>query len=147
MGFEKLMSRFMNFSSSLRGSMAPDIMLMPYMRTAKPSMIPPMFLVDVFLENIQQMIPIKATKPVSTVVFSTDATLAPDPPKLFRQRIQPVILVPRMAPSTMPMACLTFIMPELTKPTTMTEVADEDWMTAVTPVPSKMPFTVFPESL
>jgi len=30
-------------------------------------------------------------------------------------------------------------MPELTKPTTITEVAEEDWITAVTPVPSRTP--------
>ena len=39
------------------------------------------------------------------------------------------------------MACRTFIIPELTKPTTMTEVAEEDWITAVTPVPSRTPFS------
>ena len=61
--------------------------------------------------------------------------------------IQPVTLVPRMAPRMMPMAWLTFITPELTKPTTITEVAEEDWMMAVTPVPSKTPFTGLPESL
>ena len=53
--------------------------------------------------------------------------------------IHPVTLVPRMAPMTMPMACLTCIMPELTKPTTITEVAEEDWMMAVTPVPRSTP--------
>ena len=39
----------------------------------------------------------------------------------------------------MPMAWRTCIMPELTKPTTITEVAEEDWITAVTPVPSRTP--------
>ena len=32
------------------------------------------------------------------------------------------------------------MMPELTKPTTMTVVAEEDWITAVTTTPSKKPF-------
>ena len=31
-------------------------------------------------------------------------------------------------------------MPELTKPTTITVVADEDWITAVTPAPSNTAF-------
>ena len=31
-------------------------------------------------------------------------------------------------------------MPELTKPTTITDVAEDDCITAVTPVPSNMPF-------
>ena len=33
------------------------------------------------------------------------------------------------------------IMPELTKPTTMTVVAEEDWMTAVMPAPTSTPRT------
>ena len=37
------------------------------------------------------------------------------------------------------MACRRRIMEEFTKPTTITLVAEEDWMTAVTPVPSKIP--------
>ena len=57
------------------------------------------------------------------------------------------MLVPRIAPRTMPMAWRTFIMPEFTKPTTITDVAEDDWITAVTPVPSRMPFTGFPASL
>ena len=32
-------------------------------------------------------------------------------------------------------------MAEFTKPTTMTLVAEDDWITAVTPVPSKMPLS------
>ena len=46
-----------------------------------------------------------------------------------------------------PIAWRTFIMPEFTKPTVITEVADEDCMTAVTPVPRRIPFTGFPASL
>ncbi len=38
-------------------------------------------------------------------------------------------------------------MPELTKPTTITEVAEEDWMMAVTPVPRSTPFMGLLESL
>ena len=55
--------------------------------------------------------------------------------------IQPVMLVPMTAPMMMAMAWRSFIMAELTKPTTMTLVAEEDWITAVTPVPSKMPLS------
>ena len=54
------------------------------------------------------------------------------------------MLVPRIAPITMLMACRTRIIPELTKPTTITLVADDDWMTAVTAVPSKKPLRGFP---
>ena len=59
--------------------------------------------------------------------------------------IQPVMLVPISAPWMTLSACWVFIMPELTKPTNMTEVADDDWITAVTPAPSRSPFTGVPE--
>ena len=76
--------------------------------------------------------------PVRVAVESS--LIQPSPPlRSLRQMTQPVTLVPRIAPRIMPMACLTFIMPELTKPTTMTEVAEDDWITAVTPVPNKTP--------
>ena len=45
------------------------------------------------------------------------------------------------------MACRSFMMPELTKPTAITEVAAEDWITAVTPVPKRTPFSCVPETL
>ena len=38
-------------------------------------------------------------------------------------------------------ACDSCISPELTNPTTITVVADEDWITAVTPAPSSIPLT------
>ena len=57
------------------------------------------------------------------------------------------MLVPTMAPMMTVMAWRTFIMPELTKPTTMTEVAEEDWMIAVTPAPSSSPRSGVLESL
>ena len=41
---------------------------------------------------------------------------------------------------TMPTALPSCMMPELTKPTTMTVVAEEDWITAVTSAPSSTPF-------
>ena len=42
------------------------------------------------------------------------------------------------------MAWFSFMTPELTKPTAMTEVAEEDWITAVTPAPSSIPRTGVP---
>ena len=52
------------------------------------------------------------------------------------ERIQLVIVVPMFAPMITPTAWESFMMPELTKPTTMTVVAEEDWITAVTAAPS-----------
>ena len=72
--------------------------------------------------------------------FSVEKRLAMPPPwTLERAMIQPVMLVPIRAPWITGTACLSFIMPEFTKPTTITEVAEEDWITAVTPVPSSAP--------
>ena len=42
-----------------------------------------------------------------------------------RLKIQAVMVVPRFAPMMTPVAWDSFIMPELTKPTTMTVVAAE----------------------
>ena len=43
-----------------------------------------------------------------------------------RLRIQEVMVVPMLAPMIIPTACVSFIIPELTNPTTMTVVAEED---------------------
>jgi hypothetical protein len=40
-----------------------------------------------------------------------------------------------------PMACFSFIIPEFTKPITITVVAEDDWITLVTAVPSATPFS------
>ena len=53
--------------------------------------------------------------------------------------IHPVMLGPRIAPRITLIACRSFIIFAFTKPTTMTEVAQEDWITAVTPVPRRTP--------
>ena len=88
----------MNWSLSLSGSIAADIVLMPNIKTAKPNIMPPVFFLVGFPENIQSAIPISATTPVRISVLKYSATLAPDPPMLFKQRIQPVMLVPKIAP-------------------------------------------------
>ena len=56
-----------------------------------------------------------------------------------RLKIQAVTVVPTLAPIIMPMAWLSCMTPELTKPTTMTVVAEELCMTAVTPRPRRNP--------
>ena len=44
-------------------------------------------------------------------------------------------VVPMLAPRMTPMAWWRFISPALTKPISMTVVAEEDWMRAVIPAP------------
>lgn len=51
---------------------------------------------------MRRTMPITATMPVSVAVLSSDTQ--PEPLMSDRQRIQPVMLVPRIEPSTMPMA-------------------------------------------
>ena len=65
----------------------------------------------------------------------------PSPSRPASEMIQAVTVVPTLAPMMMPTAWVSFITPELTKPTTITVVADEDWMTAVTASPRKNPLT------
>ena len=48
-----------------------------------------------------------------------------------RATIQPVTVVPMFAPNITPIAEKRFISPAFTKDTTMTVVADDDWMTTV----------------
>ena len=45
-------------------------------------------------------------------------------------------VVPIFAPMIRPTAWFSFIIPAFTNPTTITVVADDDWITAVTPAPS-----------
>ena len=117
-----------------RGAMAPLMVCIPLISTENASMIIPRFFWVGFLQKKYRMMPMKATKenmvaeempPPSSIPAST--------------RIQPVAVVPMLAPIMIPMALASFIIPELTKPTTMTVVADDDWMTAVTKAPSRTP--------
>ena len=135
---EKVVRAWINASLSLRGETAEDIADMPNIRMAKPMRMPPTCCLDTLLENIYRTIPTTATNPVSVEVDRNCTHPAP-PLREDSARTQPVILVPRMAPRMIPMACLTFIIPEFTKPTTMTDVAEDDWIIAVTPVPSRNP--------
>ena len=118
---------------------------MPNISTAKPIRISPMWRLTCALVNIRKMIPATAMTPVRVAVDSN--VFKPPAPSIYeRQMTQPVTLVPRMAPRITLTLRFTCIMPELTKPTTITEVAQEDWITAVTPVPSSSPRRGVPES-
>ena len=88
--------------------------------------------------NMRSTIPATATTAEMVAVENSDAQ-PPAPSMLERQMIHPVTLVPMSAPRMTEIACLNFIMPELTNPTTITDVAADDWMTPVTPAPSSSP--------
>ena len=57
--------------------------------------------------------------------------------------IQAVTVVPILAPIMTPIACVKLKRPAFTKLTTMTVVADEDWIRAVISMPVKTPATRF----
>ena len=51
------------------------------------------------------------------------------------------MVVPIFAPRMTPMACIRFMMAELTNPTTMTVVTELDWTRQVTSRPVRTPMT------
>ena len=61
-----------------------------------------------------------------------------------RETIHAVTVVPMFAPKITPMACVSVKISAFTKLTTMTVVAPEDWMTAVTPIPVRTAASLFP---
>ena len=141
MGFEKSVIIPIKFSSDLSPETAPLIAFMPNIKTAKPISMPPTWRFDISEENIYRIMPMSATIEVRVSVDRSSSQPEELPPISERQIIQPVTLVPIIAPIIMPIAWRTFIISEFTKPTTITEVADDDCITAVTPVPSRMPFS------
>ena len=53
-----------------------------------------------------------------------------------RDSSQAVKVVPMLEPMMTPMVCPSSITPEFTRPTSMTVMAEEDWMAMVIPAPS-----------
>ena len=64
-----------------------------------------------------------------------------------RLSIQAVTVVPMLAPMMTFIACFRLISPEFTKPTTITVVAEELWIMAVTPRPVSRPAILLVVSL
>ena len=64
-----------------------------------------------------------------------------------RLKIHAVTVVPMFAPMITFIACFKDISPEFTKPTTITVVAEELWIMAVTPSPVKRPASLLVVSL
>ena len=143
-GFSNIVIRRRKSSLSRSGDTAPLIAFMPYIKTAKPSRISP---VCRFCDVFPSM---RSSMPAMAAMAVIVAELRRESASLLliyeRQRIQPVTDVPMFAPSTMPIACESFIMPEFTKPTTIADVAEDDWITAVTAVPSSTPLSGVLES-
>ena len=80
------------------------------------------------------MMPASASTGVKDEGFSNSSQSVP-PSMPARLSSHAVTVVPTLAPMMTLMACRSVISPELTKPTTITVVADELWMMAVMPRP------------
>ena len=107
--------------------------LSPMKRKEKPKMNSPTDLRLFLLLNINGMP--KARRGRARAAMLTLKPMA--------EMIHAVTVVPTLAPMMTPMACERFMRPALTKDTTMTVVADEDWMSAVTMIPVSTPMKRF----
>ena len=114
---------------------------MPVNKMPKPIRIWPMLRFDGFLKNTNKMAPAKATMGAKVEGLSI-CRIRLSPEISAMRMIWPVTVVPMLAPMMTPTAWGSSMMPELTRPMTMTMVPAEDWMSAVMSVPSKTPRSV-----
>ena len=140
-GLLKIVRRFAKFGSFASGFTAALIESIPNIKIANPKRMDARFFLLSLFANIIRIMPIKAKTAEKDVGLSSCInTLSPSIPE--RLKIHAVTVVPTLAPIIIPIACLSFIIPEFTKPTTITVVADDDCITAVTAAPSKNPLKV-----
>ena len=133
-GFWNLISRLVNSGTSASGETAALMESMPNIRIAKPTRMVAAFFNLSLWENSKIPTPTIARigeKELGLSIRIQKASLSMP----VRLKIQEVTVVPILAPMMMPTACFRLIMPELTKPTTITVVAEEDWITPVTTAP------------
>ena len=130
--------------SSRSGSTAASIWNMPVKRTPKPRSIWPTSRSRSPLASIKSRMPAMAMAGARVEGEMSRSKKPPSPP--LRRRIWPVMVVPMLAPIMTPMAWRSFITRALTRPTTMTVAAEEDWMAAVTTAPSSTPLMTLPVS-
>ena len=114
----------------------------PNINIANPIRISPTSFLRSLLLLIIKIIPITARIGEKDVGFSIliKKLLLSIPVRLNNHE---VAVVPILAPIIIPIACDSFIIPEFTNPTSITVVADDDCMTAVTPAPNNTAFSGF----
>ena len=123
-GLENMRKISRNCGTFLRLETAEDMASMPNMSVAKPRRIIPVSFFLSALQNIYKMIPTSANIGVKEEGLNIcTKRLLPSIPE--RLRIQAVTVVPILAPMITPMDWRSVIKPELTKPTTITVVAEE----------------------
>ena len=124
-GFEKCVTNSTNSFDSLNGIIAVLIIFIPIKRIPKPAIICPISVALALFVNIINATPIKATN--GAMALTSNAIN------------WPVIVVPTLAPIIIHTACCKVIICALTNPTTITVVALELWITAVTSAPTMTP--------
>ncbi len=126
----------LNTCDSLKGCTASDIISIPINNIPKPIIIDDISLCAIFFAVIIMITPTITTTGAITAGLKNFAhsTL---------ETSQPVTVVPILAPIITLIDCVKSIKPAFTKPTTITVVAEELCIIAVTIVPSKTPITLF----
>ena len=120
---------------SANGAIASVITSIPNIKIANPTSTAPTLLRLLLFDAIIKIIPTNAIIGENDSGFKslTKKFELSIPDKL---KIHAVIVVPILEPIITPIACDNFIIPELTKPTSITVTADEDCIAAVTPAPN-----------
>ena len=136
-GLDRVANISANCGSSPSGLSVSVMMFMPENNTPKPSRMLPTFLVFLEAANINSAMPITAAMGASEVGLSSRIRILVSC-KSPRRMIWEVIVVPMLAPMITPTACRSLRIPALTRPTTMTVVAEELWTAAVMAAPNRM---------
>jgi len=138
-GFLNAVRMETKLSISFRGSIDEDIMVMPCMRIEKPKSIVPISLFFCFLAAMIRMMPIRAKIREKHEGFKSLRKILSPESMPARDKIHAVSVVPMSDPKITPTVWGSSIMPELTKPTSMTVIAEEDWMAIVMIAPIVRP--------
>ena len=128
-----------NSSISRRGAMDVDIIVIPCMRMAKPIAIEPISLCLCCLQTMSMMIPIRATMRAKHEGFRNCRKILSLPSIPESDKIHAVSVVPISEPKITPTVWGSSMIPELTKPISMTVMADDDWMAIVIIAPMVSP--------
>ena len=116
---------FTNIGESVSGLTAPLIIFMPYIKMANPKRMPPISRRLPLLGIISKMAPNTAKISEKLSGFN-NRMMKLSPSKPVKLRIHDVTVVPMLEPMMTPMAWDNCMMPEFTKPTSITVTAEED---------------------
>ena len=134
-------------SISFRGSIEADIMVIPCIRMEKPTSMEPMSLWRCFFATMIRTIPIRAKISEKHEGLRSFKNILSPLSIPARDRIHAVSVVPISEPKITPTVCGSSMMPELTKPTSMTVIADDDWMAIVITAPTARPLNLLSVAL